>query len=287
MSRAKAGPLKASARGLPPLEHGDHLTAREFERRYEASPKLKKAELIDGMVYLASEYKGRLLDPSVPPLQNGDHLTRAEFDRRWDNMPDLKKAELINGEIFMPPPVSTENHAAPHADLMFWLGLYRSATLGVLVADNGTLRVDPDDNAQPDAMLLVLPTHGGTAPRDPRGYVRGAPELVAETAASSASYDLHAKRDLYRRAGAREYIAWRVLDGAIDWFELRRRRYQVLALPADGICRSNVFPGLWLDPHALVRGDLSAVMRVAQQGTATPEHAAFVARLHAAGNTSR
>jgi Uma2 family endonuclease len=39
---------------LPPLEAGDSLTRPEFERRYQAMPWLKKAELIDGVVYVGS-----------------------------------------------------------------------------------------------------------------------------------------------------------------------------------------------------------------------------------------
>ena len=39
---------------VPSLESGDHLSRAEFERRYEAMPELKKAELIDGVVYVGS-----------------------------------------------------------------------------------------------------------------------------------------------------------------------------------------------------------------------------------------
>ena len=38
---------------IPPLENGDKLTRHEFERRYHAMPNLKKAELIEGVVYVA------------------------------------------------------------------------------------------------------------------------------------------------------------------------------------------------------------------------------------------
>lgn len=38
---------------IPPLENGDCLTREEFERRYEAMPRLKKAELIEGRVYIS------------------------------------------------------------------------------------------------------------------------------------------------------------------------------------------------------------------------------------------
>jgi Uma2 family endonuclease len=37
---------------VPPLRNGERLTRAEFERRYDAMPGLKKAELIDGGVYL-------------------------------------------------------------------------------------------------------------------------------------------------------------------------------------------------------------------------------------------
>ena len=39
---------------IPPLETGDHLTRAEFERRYKLHPEIKKAELIEGVVYVAS-----------------------------------------------------------------------------------------------------------------------------------------------------------------------------------------------------------------------------------------
>lgn len=39
---------------IPPLENGDHLSACEFLRRYEAMPDVKKAELINGIVYMTS-----------------------------------------------------------------------------------------------------------------------------------------------------------------------------------------------------------------------------------------
>src|SRR5215468_7286816 len=48
-------PLRASSCGaIPPLENGDTLTRAEFERRYESMPHLKKAELIEGVVYMPS-----------------------------------------------------------------------------------------------------------------------------------------------------------------------------------------------------------------------------------------
>jgi Putative restriction endonuclease len=44
---------------IPPLENGDRLTRAEFERRYNAMPNLKKAELIEGVVYMPSPVRLR------------------------------------------------------------------------------------------------------------------------------------------------------------------------------------------------------------------------------------
>jgi Uma2 family endonuclease len=219
---------------------------------------------------------------NIPPLENGDRLTRAEFERRYDAMPNLKKAELIQGVVYVPSPVSFEKHGGLHFDLITWLGQYRLATPGVRGGDNTSLRLNIDSMPQPDAFLLILPSHGGQARVDEDDYVAGGPELVAEVAASSVSYDLHDKLDVYRDNGVREYIAWRVLDQAIDWFILRGDRYEPLPLDADGLYKSEVLPGLWLDPAALVRGDLVSAVQALQQGLASPEHAAFVARLQQA-----
>lgn len=221
----------------------------------------------------------------VPPLRNGDRLTAEEFERRYDAMPDLKKAELINGVVYMAPPVTFEEHGGPHFDLIGWLSLYRIATPGVRGGDNATLRLPLANRPQPDAFLIVLPAHGGQVQIVDR-YIVGGPELVAEVAATSENYDLHDKLDVYRRNGVREYVVWRVFDGAIDWFVLRNGQFERLPLTPDGLYRSEVLPGLWLDPEALVAGDMGRLSQVAQQGIATPEHADFVARLWQASQPS-
>jgi len=126
--------------------------------------------------------------------------------------------------------------------------------------------VDLDNEPQPDAYLMIEPERGGQARISEDDYVEGAPELVAEIASSSVSYDLGKKLNSYRRNGVREYIVWRVLDREVDWFVLHEGRYEPLPPAADGLLRSTVFPGLWLDPAALIRGDLATVLAVVQQG---------------------
>jgi len=213
-------------------------------------------------------------------LENGDVLTRAEFERRYEAMPHLKKAELIEGVVYVPLPVRHRYHGHQHTHLVSWLGYYEAHTPGVEASDNVTVRLDLDNEPQPDALLFIDPACGGHALIDADGYIEGAPELVAEVASSSVSYDLHAKLRVYRRNGVREYIVWRVLDQEIDWFVLCSGQYERFPLDTEGLYRSEAFPGLWLDPAALLRGDLATVLAVVQRGLASPEHATFATQLH-------
>jgi Uma2 family endonuclease len=218
----------------------------------------------------------------VPPLQNGDRLTRAEFERRYDATRGLKKAELIEGVVYMPPPVSLD-HSDPHGQLMTLLGTYRATTPGVLSGGDASLRLDMDNMPQPDAFLMIAPAHGGQARISDDRYIEGAPELVGEIAATTASYDLHQKLSIYRRSGVREYVVWRTLDRELDYFILSDGRYDPLPADENGIHRSETFPGLWLDSKALLAGDLASALNVLQQGLAGREHGEFVQRLSAAG----
>ena len=221
---------------------------------------------------------GPVFGGAVPALSAGDRLTRAEFETRYLAMPEVKKAELIEGVVYMPSPVSQKYHSGPHFLLVGWLARYCEATPGVEGGDNATVRLDLENEPQPDALLRIVPALGGQS-GDSGGYIGGAPELIAEVANSSASYDLHDKLRAYQRNGVREYIVWRVAEAAIDWFVLRNDRYQRMELDGEGRYRSEVFPGLWLDPATLIRGDMARHRAVYEQGLASPEHAEFAARL--------
>jgi hypothetical protein len=215
----------------------------------------------------------------IPQLNNGDHLTRDEFERRYAGMSALKKAELIEGVVYMPSPVRTDVHGQPHALVIAWLGLYFAHTPGLIISDNGSIRLDDDNEPQPDVSLLIDRRHGGRAGLDQEGYIAGGPEFVAEVAASSVSIDRNAKFRAYQKNGVCEYLLWRVEDNEVDWFVLRAGNYEDLPAGSDGILRSESFPGLWLDPAALARQDMTRVIAVLQQGIASQAHADFVARL--------
>ncbi|HZL33906.1 MAG TPA: Uma2 family endonuclease, partial [Tepidisphaeraceae bacterium] len=203
-----------------------------------------------------------------------------QFLERYAAMPAKVKAERIEGMVYMAAAaVSASFHGVPHAAIMAWLGAYWLATPGVQVADNSTIALDLDNDPQPDACLYILGSHGGRTTFTAERYINGAPELIVEIAASSMSYDLGAKLNAYRRNGVREYLVHRTYDGEFDWFILRDGQYQRLTPDAQGICRSEAFPGLWLQVDACVAENLAQVLAVLQQGIASPEHAQFAKSL--------
>ena len=216
---------------------------------------------------------------TLPPLENGDRLTRSDFEQRYDAMPHVKKAELIEGIVYMPSPVRVRSHGKPHGQIMGWISMYSAATPGVDFADNTTLRLDPDNEPQPDAMLWIDAAAGGHARVSDDDYLEGSPELIVEVAASSASYNLHVKREVYRRNGVQEYVVWRVYDRQVDWFRLENGQYVTVPADAAGIIHSSTFPGLCLAVPALLSGDLAHVLAELHKGLASAEHQTFVEAL--------
>lgn len=216
---------------------------------------------------------------SVPRLENGDRLTRAEFERRYAAAPDIKKAELIEGVVHVPSPVYMGKHARPHLHIAGLLFAYIAATPGTDGGDNATVRLDADNVVQPDALLRIHERHGGQSRQTNDDFLYGAPELVIEVAASSASYDLHDKRRVYRRNGVQEYVVLLALEQQTVWYRLNEGRYDEVQPDADGIYRSQAFPGLWLNTQAFWADDLPELMATVQSGLTTPEHAAFVVAL--------
>jgi Uma2 family endonuclease len=215
----------------------------------------------------------------LPPLENGDYLSRPEFERRYEAMPWLKKAELIEGVAYMGAPVRFETHAQPHSLLIAWAVVYSASTPNVLVGDNATVRLDIDNEPQPDILLRLDPDKGGTSRIGADGYVEGPPELVIEIAASSASYDLRDKLRVYRRNGVSEYIVWQIYDQRLDWWQLNAGEYIPLKPDDSGVVRSNILPGLDLNVPALLENNMAQVLASLQQGLVSQEHAAFVAKL--------
>lgn len=214
-----------------------------------------------------------------PPLRGGDRLSRAEFARRYRQHPEIKKAELVEGVVYVPSPIRHEDHGRPHAMMAVWLGTYWSATAGSDMSDNASVRLDFENEVQPDLLLRLESALGGNSGLTSDGYLEGAPEFIVEIAASSASYDMHDKRRVYARNGVQEYLVVQMYEQRMDWFRLREGVYAALPADEQGILRSEIFPGLWLDTAAFWRDDLTRILATLRQGLQSPDHAAFVARL--------
>jgi Uma2 family endonuclease len=162
---------------------------------------------------------------------------------------------------------------------MTWLGVYAASTPGISVADNATVRLDLDNEPQPDALLRIDADCGGQSRISDDDYVEGPPELIVEVAHSSAAYDLHDKKQAYRRNGVQEYVVWQIEEERVDWFVLEEGKYLSLSPDEAGCLASRAFPGLVLDVEALLAEDVSAVLALVQEQTGTREHQAFVERL--------
>jgi Uma2 family endonuclease len=207
-------------------------------------------------------------------------LEQEAFHARYEAMSEDVRAELVGGVVYMPSPLK-RRHSRPHLKLASWMDLYEEATPGVECHDSVTVILGPESEPQPDACLIVLPEKGGQTRITEDDFLEGPPELIAEIALSSESYDLHDKKDDYERAGVKEYLAVVLRQKKVFWFASRRGRFVELPPGRDGILRSEAFPGLWLDPDALLRLDGKRLKEVLQPGLTTPEHAAFVASLAA------
>ncbi|WP_416674517.1 hypothetical protein [Egbenema bharatensis] len=128
----------------------------------------------------------------LPPLESGDRLTRPEFERRYAAALRIKKAELIEGIVYVASPLRFTPHAEPHSRL---------------------------------------------------------------------------------------YIVWQAFENRLDWFQLVEGEYRSLYPDADGMIRSQRFPGLWLAVEALLSNQMTRVLSGLQEGINSPDHAAFLTKL--------
>jgi Uma2 family endonuclease len=144
----------------------------------------------------------RMTKPVV--LESGDRLSQEEFHRRYSLRPDIRKAELIGGIVYVASPARWDKHGKHQSLVVMWLRAYAEDRSDVGVGDADTVFLTGGNEVQPDAFLFRLSGPGAGARVKASGYIEGAPELVVEVAASSVSYDLHDKKEAYRRAGVPE-----------------------------------------------------------------------------------
>jgi Uma2 family endonuclease len=229
---------------------------------------------------IAVQRRTKVPKQEIPPLVNGDHLDQKTFHDRYEAMPPHVRAELIGGIVFMSSPLKRK-HARSDVRLIQWISAYEDDTPGTEALANTTNILGSDSELQPDGCLFILPEFGGQIWEDEKGYVNGAPEWVGEVSDSSESIDLGRKKHDYEKAGVREYMVAALRTKQMFWFVRRRGKFKNLPPGPDGILRSEVFPGLWLDPEAFFKRDGKRVLAVLLQGLSSPEHAAFVKKLAA------
>ena len=215
-------------------------------------------------------------EPPVPPLMNGDRMKQPEFHRRYEAYPEDVKFELIGGIVYMASPLRRA-HGSYHPTLSGVLLLYQAATPGLELLDNTTTILGEESEPQPDLELRILSEYGGQSRETKDDYVEGPPELTAEIAHSTRAIDMHRKRDDYAQAGVLEYIVLCVEEQELYWWHFPSGRR--IKPDRQGILRSRVFPGLWIDGRALMARDTKRLIEVVQQGLASRQHAAFVKRL--------
>ena len=216
------------------------------------------------------------LPDRLPPLESGDRLTRPEFERRYKAATHIHRAELIEGVVYVASPLRFQQHAEPHSALHGWLWTYQVATPGLRLGIEPTIRLDFDNEPQPDIVLLLDESAGGQARLTEDGYLEGTPELVAEISASSVAIATGSKKQAYRRNGVLEYIVWQSYENQLEWFQLVEGAYQLLVPDETGVIRSQIFPGLWLAVSDLLADNMVRVLEVVQAGVRSAEHQAFV-----------
>ena len=217
--------------------------------------------------------------PVVPPLVPGERLTQPEFHRRYEQYPPHIKFELIRGIVYMASPARWR-HGTYNFELAAVLGLYKSATSGVEGGSDATTILGEESEPQPDQALRLLPEYGGRSRLNEGEYVQGPPEWLGEIAYSRKDIDLGVKRLDYERAGVVEYMVVCVAEQELHWFHFPSGK--IIKPDRQGIYRSRVFPGLWIDGPALLACNSKQLAKVLRQGLASPGHARFVKRLQAA-----
>jgi Uma2 family endonuclease len=217
---------------------------------------------------------------NVPLLYPGDHLDQPEFLRRYEAYPDPQaRFELIGGIVYMMSPAGFEHGSNEYraTGVLMW---YEAHTLGVEGATSTTVILGPKSQPEPDALLMIRPEFGGQARvkrfKD-KYYVAGAPELIWEVSHSSVAIDLNAKFADYAAAGVREYIVHCLEERELRWFDLAHEAE--IEAGRDGVFKSRLFPGLWVDLPALLNRDTQRLATTLEKGLETPAHAEFVARL--------
>jgi hypothetical protein len=224
------------------------------------------------------------VEVEAPPLLcNGDRMNQREFHRRYEAYPENVKFELVGGVVYLASGVDymasplRRPHGKYHLKFSHLLSVYEDATTGVDASDNATQILGEESEPQPDLTLRIMPEYGGQSRVTDDEYYEGPPELIAEIAHSSRAMDMNQKRQDYEQAGVLEYLVLCVEERELHWFSFATKK--MIRPDRQGVARSNVFPGLWINVPALMERDGRRLIETMQKGLSSRAHAAFVRRL--------
>ena len=215
---------------------------------------------------------------AIPALVDGERMDRPTFEARFDATPGLKFAELIEGVVRFPVPASFRKCSEARFDLIGWCAYYTAYTPGLKGSAHGHIRFDEQNILQPTATVFVNPVLGGQVRISADDYLEGVPEWILEVGFDSLAR-ICQKLGVYQDHGVREVLIAHLAKQSFYRFGAQDGRFELLETSCEGILRSEVYPGLWLDPVAMLTGNMPRVFEVVRQGLASPEHAAFVEQL--------
>lgn len=214
----------------------------------------------------------------VPPFENGERMDQKTFHALYLQTPPGFKAELIGGVVHMASPVSGF-HSVPNSVTGTWLGVYAAETLGTQSCTDSSAILSEESEPQPDQCLRITEQAGGRSRWNEQRYLIGAPELAIEVANSTAVIDLNEKLRDYERYGVREYLVVVMRERQVRWFVRRKDRFTAMKPDADGVLKSKVFPGLWLDTAGAFDETAARLLATLRKGLTSPEYAKFAAKL--------
>jgi Uma2 family endonuclease len=158
------------------------------------------------------------------------------------------RIELIDGVAYVTPAPRPVHQLIVTNLIGILLPVIRGRRLGMLYASPVDVRLSAHDLVQPDLLFIA---------RDRLSImtdvaIEGPPDLVVEILSpGTRERDLGAKRDLYARAGVREYWVIDPEARTIAMLGLYDGRYEAIPADAAELVQSALLPGLAVDPAAV------------------------------------
>lgn len=246
----KAAGKRPSSSLRPPLCPGDHLSRAEFERRYCAHPEIKKAELIEGVVYMPSpvrfEQHGRLHSDIITWL--GVYRSETSGIQVGDNTTVL---------------LDYENEVQPDACVR----LQAEYGGNSYITENDYVAGPPELIVEIAASSAAYDLH-----TKKQVYARDGVQEYIAVQVYEQRVDWFALRE-----GVYETLTPEEATGTTAAADATRA----------GCLKSEGFPGLWLCPAALWEGDIARLLACLQEGLASSEHKTFVAQLRARAESNK